>query len=186
MKKWLLAGLVALGTAQAMQSPPPRPDGPVPTVSPSPLPPPPVFEIPEDTRLFTNDPEAGGVTISPADGKIAPDASFSVTFPTDIVTPDKIDAEGAESPVVAWPPLDASFFWRSPTVGDWMVTGPRIPSQTYRLRLREGRADLRGRPSGKRPGRHQHLRSTRGLHLRSTGTRDAGPDRCDPGRPDPR
>ena len=144
MKKWLLAGLVALGTAQAMQSPPPRPDGPVPTVSPSPLPPPPVFEIPEDTRLFTNDPEAGGVTISPADGKIAPDASFSVTFPTDIVTPDKIDAEGAESPVVAWPPLDASFFWRSPTVGDWMVTGPRIPSQTYRLRLREGLQGLNG------------------------------------------
>ena len=102
MKKWfLIAGLVALGTAQAMQSPPPKPEGPVPSVSPTPLPPPPVFEIPEDTRLFTNDPEAGGVTISPADGKIEPDASFSITFPTDIVTPDKIDAEGAVSPVVA-------------------------------------------------------------------------------------
>ena len=145
MKKWfLIAGLVALGTAQAMQSPPPKPEGPVPSVSPTPLPPPPVFEIPEDTRLFTNDPEAGGVTISPADGKIEPDASFSITFPTDIVTPDKIDAEGAVSPVVAWPPLDATFFWRSPAEGDWQVTGPRIPGQTYRLRLREDLKALSG------------------------------------------
>ncbi|MEI8386497.1 MAG: MG2 domain-containing protein, partial [Verrucomicrobiota bacterium] len=141
---WFLSALVALGTAQAMQTPPPRPEGPVPTVSPTPLPPPQAFEIPEDTRLFNNDPDAGGVAISPVDGKIAPDASFSFTFPADIVTPDKIDADAAESPVVAWPPLDARFFWRSPVVGDWMVTGPRIPDQTYRLRLREGLKTLDG------------------------------------------
>ncbi|MFA7233127.1 MAG: alpha-2-macroglobulin family protein [Terrimicrobiaceae bacterium] len=136
MKKWFLAGLLALGTAHAMQPHPPKADGPVPTVSPTPLPPPQVFEIPEDTRLFNDDPGAGGVTISPADQKIGPFASFSITFPTDIVTPDKIDIESPESPLVAWPPLDAGFFWRSPAEGDWQVTGPRIPGQTYRLRLR--------------------------------------------------
>ncbi len=144
MKTWWLAGLVVISTASAMQPPPPKPKGPVPSVSPSPLPPPQVFQIPEDSRLFTNDPEAGGVGISPADGKIEPFANFSITFPTDIVTSDKIDLEGCESPVVAWPPLDASFFWRSPSSGDWMVTGPRIPGQTYRLRLRENLKTLDG------------------------------------------
>ncbi len=137
MKKWFLAALLALGTAHAMQPPPPKASGPLPGVSPTPLPPPAVFQIPEDARLFTNDPEAGGVSISPADGKIEAFASFSLTFPSDIVTPDKIDADGAESPVVAWPPLDAQFFWRSPASGDWQVTGPRIPGQAYRLRLRD-------------------------------------------------
>ncbi|MFA7343537.1 MAG: alpha-2-macroglobulin family protein [Terrimicrobiaceae bacterium] len=141
---FLAALLVALGTARAMQPHPPKAEGPVPMVSPSPLPPPQFFEIPEDERLFNNDPEAGGVSISPADGKIEPGASFSITFPAEIVTPDKIDTEGAESPVVAWPPLDAAFFWRSPTAGDWFVTGPRIPGQTYRLRLREGLKALDG------------------------------------------
>ncbi|TSA33177.1 MAG: hypothetical protein D4R65_08235, partial [Verrucomicrobiaceae bacterium] len=144
MKKWLLAALVITSTVSAMQPPPPKPKGPVPSVSPTPLPPPPVFEIPEDARLFTNDPEAGGVGISPADGKIEPFANFTITFPTDIVTSDKIDLEGCESPLVAWPPLDANFFWRSPSSGDWMVTGPRIPGQTYRLRLRENLKALDG------------------------------------------
>lgn len=144
MKKWFLAGLVALGSAFAMQPHPPKADGPAPTVSPTPLPPPQIFEIPEDTRLFTDDPEAGGVTISPADQKIEPYASFSITFPTDIVTPDKIDAEGAQSPLVVWPPVDANFFWRSPTTGDFQITGPRIPGQAYRFRLREDLKTLDG------------------------------------------
>lgn len=157
MKKWFLAGLVAFTAAQAMQPPAPKRESPVasvspaplspvpsPQISPAPLPPPPVFEIPEDTRLFTNDPGAGGMAISPADGKIEPFASFSITFPTDIVTPDKIDIENTESPVIAWPPLDAQFFWRSPVEGDWQVTGPRIPGQTYRLRLREDLKALDG------------------------------------------
>ena len=146
MKKWFLIGLAALATAHAMQSPPPKPAGAVPVVSPNPLPAPTALEIPEDTRIFTNDPAAGGVAISPADGKIEADASFSLTFPTDIVTPDKIDAEGTESPVVAWPPLDAKFYWRSPAMGDWQITGPRIPGQTYRLRLREDLTALDGSP----------------------------------------
>lgn len=145
MKKWFLL-LLALGSASAMQPPPPKPTGPAPTVTPAPLPPPPVFEIPEDTRRFTNDPEAGGVGISPVDGKIEPYSSFSLTFPSDIITPDKIDMEGSESPVVVWPPLEASYYWRSPVEGDWLVTGPRIPGQTYRLRLRENLKTLDGSP----------------------------------------
>lgn len=144
MRKWFFAGLVAFGTAYAMQPPPPKPTGPLPSVTPIPLPPPTEFQIPEDTRLFANDPEAGGMGISPAEGKIEPFASFSITFPTDIVTADKIDIEGMESPVVTWPPLDANFFWRSPSSGDWQVTGPRIPGQIYRLRLREDLKALDG------------------------------------------
>lgn len=146
----ILVALAGLPAAQAMQPHPPKPDGPVPMVSPSPitppapLPPPPDFAIPEDARIFENNPEAGGVTISPSDGKIEPFASFAFTFPTDIVTPDKIDTESAEPPVVAWPPLDATFYWRSPAAGDWQVSGPLIPGQTYRIRLREDLKALDG------------------------------------------
>lgn len=105
----------------------------------------PAFSIPADSRLFRNDPAAGGIAISPPDGRIEPFASFSITFPSDMVSADKIDADGAVSPVVAWPPLDAKFTWRSPAEGDWLVTGPRIPGQTYRLRLQEGLCDLAGK-----------------------------------------
>lgn len=136
MKRIFLPLLLA-ASAHAMQTPPAKPDAPTSSVSPSPLPPQPVLEIPIDTRLFTNAPEEGGVTISPPDGKIEPFASFSITFPTDIVRADEIDLAGVTSPVVAWPPLEAEFTWRSPSTGDWTVTGPRIPRQTYRLRLRE-------------------------------------------------
>ncbi|MBE2205801.1 MAG: hypothetical protein IAE94_15825, partial [Chthoniobacterales bacterium] len=80
----------------------------------------------------------------PAGQKIEPFASFSITFPTDIVTPDKIDTEGAESPLVAWPPLATNFYWRSPAEGDLQITGPRIPGQTYRFRLREDLKTLDG------------------------------------------
>jgi len=154
MKNGFLLAILLACSAHAMQTPPAPSGSPVASVSPmpsaTPLPPPTEFKIPDDLRLFTNDPAAGGVAISPQDGKIEPFASFSITFPSDIVLPDKIDAEGAESPVVAWPPLDATFFWRSPASGDWMVTGPRIPGQTYRLRLREGLKALDGAalPSG--------------------------------------
>ena len=103
------------------------------------------FSIPKDTRPFKNASDAGGLAIAPVDGKIEPFASFTITFPDDMVPADKIDADDAVSPVVAWPPLDAKFTWRSPTEGDWVVVGPRIPGQTYRLRLREGLADLTGK-----------------------------------------
>ncbi|MEI6278804.1 MAG: hypothetical protein WCQ16_05400, partial [Verrucomicrobiae bacterium] len=140
MKKGICLAVLMACSAHAMQVPPPKPAGPPPTVSPTP----PVFQIPEDTRLFKNDQKAGGVTILPEDGTIEPFASFSITFPADIVAADQIDAEGAESPVVAWPPLGDKFYWRSPASGDWFVSGPRIPGQTYRLRLREGLKALDG------------------------------------------
>jgi len=142
MKKGICLAVLIACSAHAGQVPPPKPAAPPPTVSPLPLPP--VFQIPEDTRLFTNDPKAGGVTISPEEGTIDPFGSFSMTFPADIVASDQIDAEGAESPVIAWPPLGDKFYWRSPASGDWFVKGLRIPGQTYRLRLREGLKALDG------------------------------------------
>ena len=101
--------------------------------------------IPKDVRPFKNDPSAGGIAISPVDGKIEHLATFSLTFPSDMVSADKIDAENAVSPVVAWPPLDAKFIWRSPAEGEWVVDGPRIPGQIYRLRLREGLCNMAGK-----------------------------------------
>ena len=101
--------------------------------------------IPKDPRPFKEAPTAGDISISPENGKIEQLATFSVTFPTDMVSADKIDAENSDSPVVAWPPLDTKFTWRSPNEGDWVVDGPRIPGQIYRLRLKEGLCDLAGK-----------------------------------------
>jgi len=144
MKRGLLALLFLCASAQAMQPPPPKPPGPLPAASP--LPAPPAFVLPDDPRLFCDAPDVDGVSISPADGKIEPFATFSLSFPTDIVGADVIDQESAQAPITIWPPLDASFIWRSPAEGDWTVTGARIPGQTYRVRLREDLQAIDGSP----------------------------------------
>ena len=140
---WLLL-LFSVGIANAMQRPLAKEERKA--IPPSPLPVPAAFAIPSDTRFFVHNPNAGGVTISPEDGRIEPYAGFSISFPTDIVGTDAIDRETTESPVVAWPPLDGVFYWRSPSEGEWMVRGPRIPGQVYRLRLRDSLVALDGSP----------------------------------------
>lgn len=112
--------------------------------------PPSELALPADNRPFVNAPDAGGVTADGLDETLGTGTSLVITFPNEMVAPDKIDAEGAVAPIVFWPPLDTGFTWTTPTQGTLNVNGPIVPGQTYRLRLREGLADAGGRalPTG--------------------------------------
>lgn len=99
-----------------------------------------------DPRPFKNNPEAGGLSISRGEQILGPYTAVTITFPEDVVTADKIDAEDVESPIAIWPELDTDFLWTTQTEGYFVANGPFIPGQTYRFRLREGLKDLSGHP----------------------------------------
>ena len=99
-----------------------------------------------DKRPFTNDPNGGGLSVGGIEDALRPFITLTITFPTDIVPPDKIDAEGVESPIEVWPSLDADFIWRTQSQGELTIKGPLIPGQSYRFRVREGVKDLTGNP----------------------------------------
>ena len=98
----------------------------------------------EDPRAFTKNPEGAGVAVEGTDEELRPFTTLTVTFPGEMVAPDKIDVVAAESPVVVWPAVDTGFTWSTPTQGYLTIKGPVIPAQTYRLRLREGLKDVAG------------------------------------------
>ncbi|HVE16890.1 MAG TPA: hypothetical protein VNB29_09135, partial [Chthoniobacterales bacterium] len=103
------------------------------------------LEVGDDPRPFKNAPEAAGIqTGFDKDANFDTDTSFSVRFPAAMVPPDRIDQEKADSPVVAWPDLNASFIWRTQSQGEWSVLGPLIPDQIYHLHLRQGLKTLDG------------------------------------------
>jgi len=106
--------------------------------------PPSGFAIPEDSRPFVNAKDGGGLTVEKYDEEVRVYSGLGLTFPSPMVTADKIDLEGIESPVSVWPPLDVNFFWRTTVQGDLFVKGPVIPAQTYRFRLRDGLANAEG------------------------------------------
>lgn len=89
-------------------------------------------------------PEGGGVSIDGISEALRAYTALTITFPRDMVSPDSIDAPGVESPLVFWPPVNGEFTWSTPTQGTFLVKGPLIPGQTYRLRLREGLRDVLG------------------------------------------
>ncbi|MDX2079516.1 MAG: alpha-2-macroglobulin family protein [Terrimicrobiaceae bacterium] len=131
--------LLLLGTsAFAMERNTPRPS-PTPTVS-QPKP----FVLPPDERPFTQAPDGAGLEVTGWEEPVQPFTSVTVTFPTEMVAPDKIDAEDIESPIEVWPPVDARFTWTTQTQGFLTFESGIIPAQAYRLRLREGLTDLAG------------------------------------------
>ncbi|HEY5706630.1 MAG TPA: alpha-2-macroglobulin family protein [Terrimicrobiaceae bacterium] len=99
-----------------------------------------------DERPFTNDPNADGVSADGVEDALRAGSALAITFPIDMVPPDKIDAEGLESPVEVRPSLDADFIWRTQSQGELRVKGPLIPGQTYQFRVRESTKDLAGNP----------------------------------------
>lgn len=141
MKHTLFLFLASVSVVSALEKPRPLP---APTPPPEAAPALPAFRVPEDPRAFTNNPEGAGVTLTGLDDALRPFTTVTVTFPSDMVGPDRIDAEGSESPVVVWPPTAATFTWSTPTQGNFTVEGPLIPGQTYRFRLREGLKDASG------------------------------------------
>lgn len=147
MKRISLLLIAALSTAFALEPPPARKAeanakaaaAPVEVTNE------PVFTAEEDTRPFSNTPDAGGLSVSGNDSPLQPYNSIDVSFPAAMVSSDKVDAENQPSPVVAWPKLDATWTWRSPTEGSLMINGPLVPGQTYRFRLTPGLTDLSGK-----------------------------------------
>jgi uncharacterized protein YfaS (alpha-2-macroglobulin family) len=151
-----LFGVLAAGTlAVAFESPKPTPSPtpvvtatPAPTATATPVPTPiPELAVPDDKRPFTNAPTGGGLGVEGLDSSpMEPFSSYSISFPSEMVAPDRIDAEGSESPIEIWPTLDAEFTWHSQSEGSLFIKGPLIPNQTYRIRLRQGLKDLAGQP----------------------------------------
>ncbi|HEY5792646.1 MAG TPA: Ig-like domain-containing protein, partial [Chthoniobacterales bacterium] len=82
----------------------------------------------------------------PKDETLEPYTSLTIHFPKDLVPPEQIDAAKAQSPIIATPPLNGQFIWRTQSQGVWSVDGPRIPGTTYRFTLRPDLRDLEGNP----------------------------------------
>ena len=97
-----------------------------------------------DKRPFTNNPKGDGLSVEGFEDTLRAGTTLTITFPTDMVPSDRIDAEGVESPVEIWPPLDADFIWRSQSQGELIVTGPLTPGQSYRFRVSGDAKDLTG------------------------------------------
>lgn len=136
MNRLLLAILLAASPLLAMERKTPRP---------SPTPPAPAA-LPPDDRPFNNAPDAARIEITGLDEPVQPYTNLTVTFPTEMVSPDKIDSTDVQSPVEVWPPAGVWFVWRTPTQGMLAFETGILPSQTYRLRLRKGLTDLAGSP----------------------------------------
>ena len=103
------------------------------------------MEEPEK-RPFANNPNGDGMSVDGFEDALRAGNTLTITFPTEMVPSDRIDAEGVQSPVEIWPSLNADFIWRSQSQGELTVKGPLIPGQSYRFRLREGERDLTGSP----------------------------------------
>lgn len=141
MKFLSLILLAGISTSLALEPPKAKRTTAAPTVVPQPE-----MVLAEDSRPFVNEPTGGGLTVDGTDSELVRFSSYSISFPTDMVTADKIDAEDLESPIVAWPDLDLSIIWRTPTQADIFAEGALIPNQTYRFRLKDEAKDLAGNP----------------------------------------
>ncbi|HRJ70705.1 MAG TPA: MG2 domain-containing protein [Terrimicrobiaceae bacterium] len=129
-----LSGLYALETPKKKTSPPPSAASPIPERI-----------LPADDRPFVNAPEGAGITVEGADEPVAAYTTITLSFPSDMVEADQIDAEGAESPLSIWPDLDGKAVWRTQSQVEFSIEGPILPGQTYRFRLRDKLKDLAGK-----------------------------------------
>ncbi|MFZ4598432.1 MAG: alpha-2-macroglobulin family protein [Terrimicrobiaceae bacterium] len=102
-------------------------------------------EVPPDERPFVNAPDAAGIEIDPSEGTLNPYGTFTISFPTEMVPPSEIDAAAATVPIAIRPPVESEFTWRTQSRGELRITGPLIPGQEYRFRLRDGLKDLNGK-----------------------------------------
>lgn len=144
MKRVLSLLFASSAALFALENPGPRTPAPFPVGTPPPVEHVAEFQIPEDTRAFVNAPEGADISVEGLDDELRPFTTLTITFPADMVGADRIDAEGSESPINVWPPVDADFVWSTQTQGSLTIKGPLIPGQTYRFRLKEGLKDASG------------------------------------------
>ena len=97
-------------------------------------------------HIFNGEASANGLSVDGIEETLRPGTLLTLTFPTAMVTPDKIDDEETDSPLDIWPLLDVDFVWRTQSQGELLVKGPLIPGAAYRFRLKEGTKDLTGGP----------------------------------------
>src|SRR5437879_4219915 len=90
-------------------------------------------------------PDAGGVVIEPSEGKIAPGDELTITFPSAMVSADKINMGEQPCPFVSQPKLEGTFLWKSETEGVFTVTGV-VAGARHRLTLAPGLKDVTGEP----------------------------------------
>jgi alpha-2-macroglobulin len=140
MRRLLLAGLAIAGPLLALEPPSQS----RPSLWPRPSPEPTIRQDVEK-RPFTNNPSAGGLSVDGTEEPLRPGTLLTITFPTAMVPPDRIDVEDSESPIELSPSLDIHFTWRTQSQGELLVKGPLIPAESYQFRLREGTRDLSGK-----------------------------------------
>jgi uncharacterized protein YfaS (alpha-2-macroglobulin family) len=88
---------------------------------------------------------AGGVSISPDSGNINPGDILTISFPTPMVSPDRIDMGGATPPFVAKPRLDGTFLWKSQTEGEFTISAV-VAGATHHCVLAPHLKDADGHP----------------------------------------
>jgi hypothetical protein len=102
------------------------------------------IEEEEDEKSNAN-PDAGGIVIEPASGKIAEGDDITITFPESMVAASLIDVGDQPCPFVSNPKLDGTFLWKSETEGVFTVTGV-VADARHRLTLAPGLKDAAGKP----------------------------------------
>jgi uncharacterized protein YfaS (alpha-2-macroglobulin family) len=90
-------------------------------------------------------PDAGGMVIEPANGKIAEGDTITITFPVSMVAPDLIDVGDQPCPFVSEPKLEGTFLWKSQTEGVFTVSSV-VTGARHRLTLAPGLKDVSGKP----------------------------------------
>jgi alpha-2-macroglobulin len=89
-------------------------------------------------------PDSGGIILQPGEGEIAAGEELTITFPTAMVSADKIDLAGQPSPLLTEPKLEGDFLWKSQTEGVLTVKSV-VAGASHRFTLAPGLRDLAGK-----------------------------------------
>ena len=99
----------------------------------------------EDEESPNTKPDAGGIVIEPNQGNITPGDEITITFPTAMVSADRIDVGDQACPFVSEPKIEGTFLWKSQTEGVFTVRAV-VPGAHHRLALVSKLADASGKP----------------------------------------
>src|SRR4028118_961051 len=93
---------------------------------------------------FAADPPPGP-ELSPAEGSINSESSFTISFPDAMVAGEAINAADVAWPITIEPKVEARFLWQSTTEGELQIQGNIIPGTKYRIATRAGLKDITGK-----------------------------------------
>ncbi|HEY2343070.1 MAG TPA: MG2 domain-containing protein, partial [Chthoniobacteraceae bacterium] len=84
------------------------------------------------------------VVLDPADGRLASDTVFTVSFTAAMISASAINAGDVKPPLVTQPKFEAEYLWKSVTEGEWTIKGPLLPGTHYRVTTAPGLKDQQG------------------------------------------